>query len=363
MLESLQFQSFAGQAATDKQAADWARLRRARFEELNPGDPIPTLSDFERQLRTPNMPGTEAGEVLAYVGGDVVAMGGWDVDTADNPQLLWVDVYVDGSTRRRGVGCRVLEQLFTVSDRPGLAEVGFGVSGHVPVGRSLQARLEGEWGLPVRMVERLARLDLRGLDVDVLAADLESRISRMDSRYTPLFFALDDLPPPETGFRLDRFCEMVEEIENLMPLEDLTMEPEHYTPEKFATQVESQRLQERVIWNYVLWDQEGERAVGLTNVAFKPADPRRVSQWATGVIKSAQGHSFGKILKLLMTVKLLREVPEAQYIYTENAASNDAMIAINTALGFEEHYRIHDYQMPLEDLKRHNAEAIARTAW
>jgi hypothetical protein len=52
-----------------------------------------------------------------------------------------------------------------------------------------------------------------------------------------------------------------------------------------------------------------------------------------------------------MLLRILDRLPEAQYIDTDNAYSNAPMIAINSALGFEEHRISHVYQLPVERLR------------
>jgi hypothetical protein len=91
--------------------------------------------------------------------------------------------------------------------------------------------------------------------------------------------------------------------------------------------------------------------VGYTTVCFRQDDPALIDQWGTGVVKRAQGHGLGKLLKLEMLDKLLREVPAACYIETSNAGSNAAMIGINTDLGFREFSRSHCYQLPVARLR------------
>lgn len=351
---------FTRDTATDRQVRDYAELRLARFRETHPGDPEAPLAEVMAGLKSPDRPGSTSRTILARQDDQAIGFGALDVDYDTNPQLAWVEVYVEAVHRRRGVGNSLLAALLDIADDMAATETGFGVALHTAVGLSLRERFEGTWGLPVRMVERIARLDLAGLDQAEVRRDLDARLARIGPRYRPIFFEMDNLPPAETGFDLDAFVNLIEVVDNLMPLEDLTMAPETFTKEKFYSQVERMRAQGRTIWNWLLVESDTGAHVGLTNVGFSPTDPRRISQWATGVIKPAQGQGLGKALKLLMADKLLTEVPGAQFIETENAASNDAMIAINTAMGFTERFRIHDYQLPIAELRRLTGLASAR---
>jgi hypothetical protein len=98
-------------------------------------------------------------------------------------------------------------------------------------------------------------------------------------------------------------------------------------------------------------EEKSGRCVGVTNVCFKPDDPRMIWQWDTGVLESAQSQGIGKAVKLLMLRKVMDELDQARVIQTENAYSNDAMIAINDALGFKEYFEVRLYEMELGRLR------------
>jgi hypothetical protein len=48
----------------------------------------------------------------------------------------------------------------------------------------------------------------------------------------------------------------------------------------------------------------------------------------------------------------LRGLPEARYVRTENAGSNDAMLAINVGMGFRPAWEETIWQMPVADARR-----------
>lgn len=337
-----------GATAPDAVAERITDLRLARRAEREPGDPPRPRRAVLASLRGPLAPGEIARWALAEVDGAAVGLGEWQIEGNDNPQLLWIDVYVDPAWRGRGLGRAIARALTDDAAGHGPTEVAFGVAGHTDVGRALIAHVEGPWGERCRLVERMSRLALSGVDRDAVRAQAAARWARLDDRYRPLFFADTDFPGVAEQFDLADFFDMSTEIDNLMPLEDLSMAPEHWTPERWAAVVANQRAQGMVVWNVVAQRRSDGRLVGLSNVSFDPADPWKVNQWATGVRKSEQGQGIGKALKLWMLVKLFDEVPGAAVIDTGNAVSNDAMIGINTDLGFTEHFREHCYQLGLD---------------
>ncbi|MEO8083238.1 MAG: GNAT family N-acetyltransferase [Ardenticatenales bacterium] len=339
---------FEGATAADTLAEPLTDLRLAMRAERVPGDPPRPRRALLASLRGPRSPGQQERWALASMGDEAVGFGLWEIEGADNPQLGWLDVFVRPEWRRHGIGARIAAALTDDVAAAGATEIGWAVVGHIDVGRALIDRIERAWGLPCRLIERMSRLDIATLDAADIRRQCEARTAGLAGRYRPLFFADDAFPGSEDGFDVHDFFDMSTEIDNLMPLEDLAMAPEHWTQERWAANVASQRGQGMVIWNFVAQRIDDGRTVGLSNVSFDPDDPWKVNQWATGVRKSEQNQGLGKALKLWMLVKLLDEVPGARMIDTGNAASNAAMIGINNDLGFKEHFREHCYQVGLE---------------
>jgi|GEM_PF-228957 len=347
-LDPLVLTPFDGPTAPDDVAERLTDLRLALRAEREGDDPPRPRRALLASLRGPQPPGTTERWVLATLDGEAVGFGNWEIEGNDNPQLAWIEVFVLPAWRRQGIGRRIAQVMTDEVTRHGATEIGFGIVGHIDAGRSLIDHVENAWGLPCRLIERISRLALVDVDPDDIRGQAAARTARVADRYRPLFFADDDFPGPETGFDIDDYFQMSTEIDNLMPLEDLTMAPERWTPERWAAMIANQRGQGMVLWNYVAQRTSDGRIVGLSNVSFDPNDPWKVSQWATGVRKSEQNQGLGKVLKLWMLVKLFDEVPGARVIDTGNAVSNAAMIGINTDLGFKEHFREHCYQVGME---------------
>lgn len=357
---NLELLDFRGSSAADEHVEQLVELQRLRQVELHPDDPMPTREKMARAVRSPDYPKEESRILAAMHDGRMVGYGRWSIDLQDNPQQVWLTIYVPPEERHQGIGARLVSHALASVQPFAPTTVGFAIAVHVPVGRELRELVEGTWGLETKSIERVARLTLAELDRATLDDVLAERTARLDDRYQTLFFAMDELPAAETGFEFEDFRAMVTEIENLMPLDDLSLNPEQYTRERFQAQVDTARFRGRVIWNYVVSERATGKCVGITNVAFDPEDPRLIHQWDTGVVKAAQGQGLGKYLKVLMLAKLLDEVPGALFLDTENAASNAAMIAINTALGFHEHFRAHHYQMDTGHLREWVDEMLAR---
>jgi GNAT superfamily N-acetyltransferase len=87
-------------------------------------------------------------------------------------------------------------------------------------------------------------------------------------------------------------------------------------------------------WTVFVRDPDG-RCVGGTEVTFEPWEPSLVHQQNTATDPDHRGIGLAKWAKATVLIRLRRERPEVVRIRTGNAFSNDAMLAINTALGFK----------------------------
>jgi RimJ/RimL family protein N-acetyltransferase len=81
-------------------------------------------------------------------------------------------------------------------------------------------------------------------------------------------------------------------------------------------------------------DRTGELA-GLTEIGVEAEDPAWAYQFITAVTREHRGHRLGLLVKVAMLDLLVDAEPGLRRILTENADSNQHMIGINAALGFE----------------------------
>ena len=337
-------------------------LQDAWSRESKPGDPLPPRSERRGRFRSGPPYGSVAGTVLASSAEHVIGYGVWEISVIDNPQSAWIRAFVLRDERRQGVGSAIVSGLLDRVEAHGAADVAFGLAENVRDSRSLSDTVETVWGTTSAYVERIARLELRQLDPTAVEEALRRRESRIAGRYRAVSFDMDELPPVETGFDLDDYASMVQTIWNLMPLEEIQQNDEIYTSESFRRQVERSRIRGRVMWNCVAIEPKSRRCVGVTNISFNASDPRAITQLDTGVLADHQGNGLGMYLKLRMLQRVLRELPEAEFVDTENAVSNAAMIHINESLGFREQYRERLYQVGLAELRKRLAGGQVPTA-
>ena len=81
-------------------------------------------------------------------------------------------------------------------------------------------------------------------------------------------------------------------------------------------------------------DATGEMAA-ITEIAVDPGHPEWAFQQLTAVTRAHRGHRLGLLVKSVMLDWLASAEPRAERVATGNAASNEHMIAVNEALGYE----------------------------
>ena len=87
-------------------------------------------------------------------------------------------------------------------------------------------------------------------------------------------------------------------------------------------------------WTVCARHRRSGRLVGYTELAFSDEEPALAYQGDTAVDPAHRGRGIGRWVKAAMLDRVLRERPAVEVVDTYNAGSNDAMIAINRALGF-----------------------------
>jgi GNAT superfamily N-acetyltransferase len=80
--------------------------------------------------------------------------------------------------------------------------------------------------------------------------------------------------------------------------------------------------------------QTGEMAA-LTQVFVTPEAPAWAQQGLTAVARAHRGHRLGLLAKTAMLDVLAAAAPDVEHVITDNADSNQYMIAINELLGYE----------------------------
>lgn len=262
----------------------------------------------------------------------------------DNFHIRSVYLVVHPEHRRRGVASgllargieRVEREAETRTDRPLLLESWS--TDRVPAAAAFAESIGATPGLRARS----SQLDLTAID----RAKMREWAS-IDPDGFHLEW-LDDLTP-------DRLMANViagQVTMNTMPREGLKWEDWKVTPEIIREweRLGVERGQKRVM--VIAIDDATNETASFTEIAYDPRVPSVLHQHGTATVPKYRGRGLGKWVKARMIERVLRDLPQARYVRTENAGSNDAMLAINVGMGFRPAWEQVIWQVPLADAKR-----------
>jgi GNAT superfamily N-acetyltransferase len=202
------------------------------------------------------------------------------------------------------------------------------------------------------MVARENRQDLRSVKPDLVDSWVaEGPIRAPGYR---LEFVAGRTPPELTDRVADVFNVM-----NTAPRENMDVSDTPVTPELVRTYEDAIVAAGDEMWAYYAIEESSGRFVGLTNVTIRRGEPDRVHVGDTGVDTAHRGHALGKWLKAEMTRRIMAELPDVRWVITHNAGSNDAMLGINSELGFRTTAVLTTWQIATDQLLDRLAAAPA----
>ena len=120
-----------------------------------------------------------------------------------------------------------------------------------------------------------------------------------------------------------------------IPLDDLQWEPEPYDASRMRRR--NEMIAARGMRQYTSvarHDATGE-LVGSTSLTRLESLPEHLDQWETIVLDEHRGHRLGLLLKIENLRFAQREEAELRFVHTVNSDSNEPMLRVNLALGFE----------------------------
>lgn len=259
--------------------------------------------------------------------------------TETNRNLAGFDAYVLPEFRRRGIARRLLREVVEAAGADERTLLGSGAPTDT-VGTKFLESL----GAVRKMVERKSRMIMADLDRDML----EDWLRRATERSGDYSLMQWDGPAPEEY--LEKWTKL-SEVMNTAPRDDLEMEDSIETPERLRENEARAEAQGIAWWSVIARHDPTDELVGFTEIGFLPEHPEVAEQWGTGVDPAHRNHGLGRWLKAVNALRLMDEKPDVAYVDTFNAYSNDPMLAINIAMGFEVVKSYSDYQIPTETLK------------
>jgi GNAT superfamily N-acetyltransferase len=257
-----------------------------------------------------------------------------EVPDRDNRHLGILDLYVDPARRRQGFGTALLRhaaERALADDRRLLAGFAIQDSPGESFARSL--------GATAGLTEVRRRLDLAAVPAGLIAG-LRASAEAAAAGYTLISWMA---PTPE------EYLDQVIAIE--LAMSDAPHEPSWEQPTWDAERVRATDRRRRLqkLRSYTVaarHDATGDLA-GLTQIEVPPDEPDWMYQGLTAVVKAHRGHRLGLLVKLAMLEWVATEEPQRRWIITGNAETNEHMVAINEALGYQRFGRpVVDYEIP-----------------
>lgn len=337
----LELRRYDPQTTREAEARALHRFSTALRRERLPDDPPYPFEAWRRNQRSWSAyRHIDIGWWVLWRGDEAVAELFTTVEHRDeNQHLMWGEVEVAADHRRGGLATRLLRRLATTA-RVAERSLILGTTNSTQPGGSEFAR---SLGASPGLEGHTHQLDLARVDRSLLA---DWNASAPTDRYRRELWT-GPVPEPE----VDAFLRL-REVMNTQPTDDLELEDERWT-EADLRQIETALTQRGVSRRILLARRREDGAmVGLTETFWDPALPHEARQGDTGVALDHRGQGIGKWLKAAMIEHLLQERPELRYVRTHNAASNDAMVAINRALGFAPYVSQIDWQLERGALER-----------
>jgi GNAT superfamily N-acetyltransferase len=291
------------------------------------GRPVDLWPDWEiSRLALPEVdPDHDVLLLGAHVGETMVGSGLTVLPRKDNTHLGAVEVYVPPDHQRRGIGSALLEraeEIVTAGGRTTLladVRVPLDEDGH-PL-RWAEAR-----GYAVANVDTVKVVDLAATADLLPGLEAEAAERRGDYR---LVWWTDPAPEEHLASLAAAMSRFLEEI----PLGDLDLRPETWTPERLRAGEARRAAQRRDQLMVVALTPSGEVA-GYTDLTLAPHAPRLADIGDTLVLPDHRGHRLGLALKVLLHQQVRALHPGVELIATGNATVNQWMNAVNEQLGY-----------------------------
>lgn len=264
----------------------------------------------------------------AFDAGRMVGEGLIRVSTVDNLRTAVLWVWVPPQDRRSGVGRAVAEQL--VDESRALGRDVLHSSARYPFDR------RGDH--PYRLFAESLGFTLANTEVErrlALPVD-EALLDGLTVRSAPHYrgYEIRSVVGPIPSELAQGYCDVHNRLTVDAPGGDLVMEQSRRTPEILADQEAEIAEQGRTRVSALALDADGA-VVALTSSSTTPSGHPGVNQWATIVRPDHRGHRLGMAVKLAQIHAIQTAFPDKRFITTTNAETNDHMVAINEALGFE----------------------------
>ena len=343
--DEISIQAFDPKQATREEWALYHQFRKIRSIESDRADEYFPDAEFE-MMATRDDPFGEQKRFIVASDGAYVASFGCYLPFPDSPgydsnkHLLSGHISVLEPYRRKGIGTTLLRRTHEIMEQNDKSVLTLWTeedSGHAFLRRI---------GAEPKQEAAENRLTLAEVDWAMVKGWVAEGQERNPD--TELVFFEDRIPAD----KFDEIAPILSDLLNTIPFDELDHGDIVITPEMMKEWYERMDQLGAHHHMYLTREKDGEIS-GMTDVEFSPQLPDRIGQNFTGVHPDHRGRGLGKWLKAAMLVYIHGRYPEATWIVTGNANSNDPMLGINHKLGFKKHKGGTAYQISHDDVAKY----------
>jgi GNAT superfamily N-acetyltransferase len=317
-------------------------------------EPIIRLSNLIGQEREPrhsdvtveearilfDSPGQVRRRFVVRDGNQPVAMAVFQhADDDSNRNLLRVAITVAPDHRRKGIGTSLLARAAAAADELDRTLLSGEVFSTVPAGSAFANEVGGR----SQMDFDTNVLDMADLDRQLMKGWVEEGSTRADG------YTIRTFPGMFPDELLGGIAHLFMVLERDMPT-PASWEERHYSAEEIREFLAHLLAAGETITAVAVHDATGE-AAGLSQLYRRRAEPSTWQVITTMVDPKHRGHGLGKWVKGASNLMAQEIWGDARYQETSNAHTNEAMLAINRAMGFRHEYAMTNYEADLADVK------------
>lgn len=321
-------------SATDAELVALTELANRIDPDRRPGDPAWPVAHVRDTLSFRNA-FHERSAFGAWVDDTLVGVSQVEFFLGpDNRDLAEVLIGVDHDHRHTGIGTRLLEHAMVFAADNGRTRV-TPWSELTDESRAFYASQGFVFGFD----ERISRLDMAAVDPNLMQSWIDQASERASAYHLERW--IDRCPD-----HLIEAYVAAKDGMNEAPLDDLVLERRQHSAER--TRASEQLHVDMAEQTRVIMAVETATGQGAAYTSSHVLTHRRSHSWQgdTTTLPSHRNRGIGRWIKAAMWQWLRDDCPDVAYLDTGNADSNDAMLAINVAMGFEPQFHYGAWQKP-----------------
>lgn len=268
-------------------------------------------------------------------------------DDGSSPRLLRTSISVLSAHRRRGLGTSLLDIAVNKTRDLGRDLLSGAVFDTVPAGEAFAKAVGGTKTLDFHS----NTLRINHLDLDMLR-EWRAQGPLRGPGYS--VEVVEDMYPDEI---LEGVAHLYLVLERDMPQPE-NWEPREFTPELVKAWVGNYLKGVELLTAIAFEDRTGA-PVGMSQLGRRRSDDKTWFVTTTMVDPEHRGHALGKWVKATACLEALERWPGAKWMETGNAFTNEPMLGINHAMGFEHEYTLSDVQVTIDVAEAYLASRTA----